>query len=88
MTRIVKDLSMTMLRTADVYKFPYPGGGITGFCLIAESHVSIHTWPEKKYFSLDVFPAEASTRKNRADYPRKFCHRPLLRRSRGTGAGH
>ncbi len=55
MTRIIKDLSMTTLRTADVYKFPYPGGGITGFCLIAESHVSIHTWPEKKYFSLDVF---------------------------------
>lgn len=29
--------------------------GISGVVLIAESHISIHTFPEKEYFSLDVF---------------------------------
>ena len=29
--------------------------GITGFVLIAESHISIHTYPAKKYVTIDVF---------------------------------
>jgi S-adenosylmethionine decarboxylase len=29
--------------------------GISGFVLIAESHISIHTFPEKDYLSLDIF---------------------------------
>ena len=29
--------------------------GVTGIIAIAESHVSIHTWPEKNYMALDVF---------------------------------
>ncbi|MBW2993654.1 adenosylmethionine decarboxylase, partial [Candidatus Woesearchaeota archaeon] len=29
--------------------------GITGYVIIAESHISIHTYPEKSYFSFDVF---------------------------------
>lgn len=30
-------------------------GGVTGVVVLAESHVSIHTWPEKNYVTLDVF---------------------------------
>ena len=29
--------------------------GVTGIIAIAESHVSIHTWPENGYMALDVF---------------------------------
>lgn len=29
--------------------------GITAVCLLSESHMSIHTWPEKKYAAVDVF---------------------------------
>ncbi len=29
--------------------------GITGMCIVSESHISIHTWPEKNYFSFDIF---------------------------------
>jgi len=36
------------------YKFEEQGG-ITGIVLLAESHLAIHTWPEKNYLSLDVF---------------------------------
>jgi len=29
--------------------------GISGFVLIAESHISIHTFPERGYVNIDVF---------------------------------
>lgn len=29
--------------------------GITGFILIAESHISIHTYPKKDYMAIDIF---------------------------------
>jgi len=32
-----------------------PGGGITGVLLLAESHITIHTWPEHRYAAIDVF---------------------------------
>lgn len=31
------------------------GAGITGVAMLAESHISIHTWPETDYAALDVF---------------------------------
>lgn len=32
-----------------------PSGGISGVALLAESHISVHTWPERGYAALDVF---------------------------------
>ena len=32
-----------------------PGLGITGVLLLAESHLSIHTWPEHGFAAVDVF---------------------------------
>jgi S-adenosylmethionine decarboxylase len=28
---------------------------VSGVLVLAESHVSIHTWPEKSYAALDIF---------------------------------
>ena len=30
-------------------------GGITGVIIVAESHITIHTWPERKFVNIDVF---------------------------------
>lgn len=30
-------------------------GGVTGVLLLAESHISIHTWPEHHYAAIDIF---------------------------------
>ncbi|MEO0991370.1 MAG: adenosylmethionine decarboxylase [Pseudomonadota bacterium] len=32
----------------------FPGGGVTGVLLLAESHIAIHTWPEEDYAALDI----------------------------------
>lgn len=32
-----------------------PGQGITGVALLAESHISIHSWPEHGYAAIDIF---------------------------------
>ncbi|MDE0053095.1 MAG: adenosylmethionine decarboxylase, partial [Gammaproteobacteria bacterium] len=30
-------------------------GGVTGVALLAESHITVHTWPERSYAAFDVF---------------------------------
>lgn len=32
-----------------------PNGGISGVAVLAESHISVHTWPERDYGAFDVF---------------------------------
>lgn len=32
-----------------------PGQGVTGVALLAESHISIHSWPETGYAAIDLF---------------------------------
>jgi len=38
----------------------FPGGGVTGFVSIKESHLSIHTWPERSFAAIDVFMCGAA----------------------------
>ncbi len=57
--RYPKELNMTPIMPP--YVFKYDGGnvkedwGISGIVLIAESHIAIHTFPEKGFFTLDIF---------------------------------
>ncbi|MGK5021686.1 adenosylmethionine decarboxylase [Janthinobacterium lividum] len=36
------------------------GQGITGVVLLAESHISIHTWPECSFAAVDIFMCGAA----------------------------
>lgn len=53
---IVEDVvsKAELTKVGSVYKQFNPHG-VTGVVLIAESHVSIHTWPEYELVNLDVF---------------------------------
>ena len=32
-----------------------PDAGVTGVVLLAESHITIHTWPEQRFAAIDLF---------------------------------
>jgi S-adenosylmethionine decarboxylase len=32
-----------------------PNAGLSGVLVLAESHISIHTWPEREYAAIDIF---------------------------------
>ena len=36
--------------------------GVTGVLVLAESHLSVHTWPEEGYCALDAFTCGEATR--------------------------
>ncbi len=38
-----------------VYVHKFLPQGMTGVVVLAESHITFHTWPEMKYFALDIF---------------------------------
>jgi len=48
------DIAGAVLLHVHVHKFSGEGG-VTGVALLAESHISVHTWPEFDYAAFDVF---------------------------------
>ena len=40
--------------------------GVTAIALLAESHLSIHTWPESQYAAIDIFTCGQNMRPNLA----------------------
>ncbi len=53
LTEAARAAGATLLHT-HLHHFS-PNGGISGVIVLAESHISIHTWPERDYAALDVF---------------------------------
>lgn len=47
-------------------KYEFTPQGITAVCLLSESHISIHTWPEKGYAAVDIFTCGDHTMPERA----------------------
>jgi S-adenosylmethionine decarboxylase len=60
---------LQMTKITQPYVFPYCGlvpedKGITGIVIIAESHLSIHTFVEKNYAFIDIFTCKPFKNKN------------------------
>ncbi len=53
MREAVKQAGATLLHI-HLHHFT-PNGGISGVAVLAESHISVHTWPEKNFAAFDVF---------------------------------
>src|ERR671916_2606541 len=45
-----------------VHSHKFTSAGVTAFALLAESHISIHTWPELGYAAVDAFTCGQSMR--------------------------
>ena len=64
----------------------FPPGGVSGIVVVAESHFSIHTWPEIGYAALDIFTCSETVDDQKAlDYLKarfeaKHCSTILLKR--------
>ena len=55
-------LGMTRITEPNVLEYQAPkseDSGVSGFVIIAESHISIHTFPEKSYVNIDIFSCQA-----------------------------
>jgi len=50
--RIVREANLTRIES---YYHQFEPHGVTGIVLLAESHVSLHTWPEHGLVNLDIF---------------------------------
>lgn len=46
----------------DIFVHEFSPQGVTGVAVLAESHLSIHTWPEHGYVAADVFTCGSTTR--------------------------
>ncbi len=70
----IKDLLETAVKVADLTKisshyFQFQPHGATGVILLAESHISIHTWPEHGLATVDVYTCGDPSKAYRAiDY--------------------
>jgi S-adenosylmethionine decarboxylase len=51
---IIRDLGLHPIAGA-WHTFPEPGGGITGVLLLAESHLTIHTFPERGAAAINLY---------------------------------
>lgn len=55
-------LGMTRITEPEVLEYhgPKPGdSGISGFVIIAESHISVHTFPHRDYVNIDLFSCKS-----------------------------
>ena len=52
MLQVAKSLEIKVLSS---FFYPFQPQGVTGMLALASSHMSIHTWPENGYASLDIY---------------------------------
>ncbi|TBH20721.1 adenosylmethionine decarboxylase [Thermus thermamylovorans] len=55
-----EEMAMTKVLPPFVYRYgPEGEDGVTGVVIIAESHIAIHTFPKKRFLSIDIFSCKA-----------------------------
>jgi len=54
-TRMIQAVKKSGATYLNHYFHKFAPQGVSGVIVIAESHISIHTWPEVGYAALDVF---------------------------------
>lgn len=67
-------IGMTKIAPPSVHRYDGPvfeDRGVSGFVLIAESHISIHTFPERRMVWVDLFSCKAFDAERAADYIRE-----------------
>ena len=52
MRRCIKASGATLLH---IHLHPFEPNGVSGVAVLAESHISVHTWPDDGYAAFDVF---------------------------------
>lgn len=67
---ILEEASIASGATILSSHFHHFGGkyGVTGLVMLAESHISIHTWPEVNYAAIDLFMCGSCDPQIGADY--------------------
>ena len=72
--------------------FRFTPKGISGTVIVAESHISIHTWPELGYAAIDVYTCGDSNPEKAVDYilekiGAKYAHVSEIKRGIPEGDG-
>ncbi len=49
-----------------------PNGGISGVAVLAESHISVHSWPERNFAAFDVFMCGDAKPHNSVDVLKRY----------------
>ena len=44
------------------YFYRFTPQGVSGMVIVSESHISIHTWPEKGYAAIDVYTCDTNSK--------------------------
>lgn len=57
-------VSKATLLEIKIHKFEPQG--VSGFALISESHISVHTWPEANYVGVDIYTCGKKTMPEKA----------------------
>lgn len=68
------------------YFFKFSPTGVSGVVIVAESHISVHTWPEKGYAALDVYTCGTKANPEKAvdyileQFKAKYAHVSEIKR--------
>ncbi len=67
--RVIEETKLTALSHAFHQFSPY---GVTYIVLLAESHISIHTWPEFRLAHIDIFTCYVNHKENKEKCKKAF----------------